>query len=287
MNIEMDNILIRLSEALDTLPPIERRIATLITNYPNKIASMPIEELATACSVSAASVVRLCKRFGYSGYKDLCRAISVDLALQQKNYSYMEIYPDSGIRSIIQATCHMDMQAIERTMALCDSKTIEKAVDAMVKAKRIDFYGVGSSKLVALDGSYKFQRINKISLVQDDPHYQIITASTLRPGNVAVLISYSGATLDTIETLHVAKKAGATTISITKFGDTPLSALSDIALYADNSENLLRTSAMSSRMGQLAMIDILFTAVTSRMFQDVKQHLDDTQKDLIQKRLRL
>ncbi len=248
---------------------------------------MQIDEVAYLCQTSAASVVRLSKRMGYLEYKDLCRALSVDLALQKAERSYEDMHPDSSLAAIARSACRTDIEAIENTLSMCDYDEMEKAVAAMVRAKRIDFYGVGSSNLVARDGSNKFLRLAKICLSSEDPHYQLVTASTLGAEDVAVLISYTGTTFDTLETMRMAKDAGAVTISITKYGDTPLSSLADIRLYADNSESLFRSGAMRSRIGQLAVIDILFTAVASRMYGTVKPHLEQTQEILNRKRIHM
>lgn len=283
----MSGCLIKLREMLDTLPVTERRIALVLLDSPERVVNMQIDELAAASSVSAASVVRLSKRMGFSGYKDLCRAISVDLALAKADIPYEDIYPDSDLETIARTTCYTDIKAIENTLSMIDYEQFGRAVDAICAAPRVDFYGIGSSAIVSRDGSMKFLRLNKISVTSDDAHGQCIAASTLRSGDVAVLISYSGTTFDTIDTLKVAKNAGATTVSITKFGTTPLSELADIRLCVDNSESILRSGAMGSRIGHLAIIDMLFAAVSSRQFNELKGHLDETQLMLNRKRLHI
>ena len=283
----MTGCLIKLREMLDSLPVTERKIALVILDSPDRVADMQIDEIASASGVSAASVVRLSKRMGYSGYKDLCRGISVDLALQRADIPHEDVYPDSDLETIARSACYTDTRAIENTLAMMDYEQFGRAVDAIVAAPRVDFYGMGSSGIVSQDGSFKFLRLNKVSISESDPHYQSITASTLRPGEVAVLISYSGTTFDTIDTLKAAKQAGATTISITKYGSTPLSELADIRLWVDNSESMLRSSATGSRIGHLAMIDMLFAAVSSRLYNSVKPHLDETQLMLNRKKLHI
>ena len=283
----MAGCLIKMRDMLDSLPVTERKIALVILDAPDHVADMQIDELAHASGVSPASVVRLSKRMGYAGYKDLCRAISVDLALQRSDIPYEDIHPDSDLETIVHSTFYTDTKAIENTVALIDYEQFGRAVDALAAAPRVDFYGMGSSGVVSQDGRLKFLRLNKISICEMDPHNQCLSASTLKPGDVAVLVSYSGTTFDTIDTMKVANAAGATTISITKYGTTPLSELADITLWVDNSESLLRSGAMGSRIGHLAIIDMLFVAVNSRLFSEVKDHLDDTQLLLNRKRLHI
>ena len=283
----MEGCLAKMRELLPSLPITERKIALVVLDSPAQAIKMQIDELASLSGVSAASVVRLSKRLGYSGNKELCRSISVDLALQRSDISYADVYPNSDLETIVRTACHTDMKAIENTLAMTDYDQFAKAVDAIVAAPRVDFYGMGSSGIVAQDGCMKFMRLNKLSTAISDPHNQCISASTLRPGDVAVLISYSGTTYDTLDAMKLAKRAGATTVSLTKFGPNLLSDMADIPLWVDNSESVFRVGAMGSRIGHLVLIDMLFAAVYSRLFDEVQKHLDDSQHILNRKRLRI
>jgi DNA-binding MurR/RpiR family transcriptional regulator len=120
-----------------------------------------------------------------------------------------------------------------------------------------------------------------------DPHDQLLAASTLRKDDVAVLISYTGETQDTIATMNVVKAMGATSISLTKYGPNQLNEMANIKLYADYTETLLRSSAMCSRIAMLTVIDVLFTAVASRSYNEIKPSLDKTKQIIDQKRMKL
>lgn len=282
----MTNCLTRLREILNTLPVTERDVALVILESPIKAAEMPIRDLAELSGVSPATVVRLSKRMGYNGYKELCRALSVDLALQSADTVYSASGKDSSPDQVIRDAAYADIKAIENTLSLIDSQMFTKAVDAIAAAPRVDFYGVGTSGTVALDASLKFLRLNKNSVNHSDPFNQCISATTLKTSDVAVFISYSGTTYDTIDTLKVAKNAGALTVSITKAGTNPLSELADISLYTDGSESAFSDSNTASRIGQLVVIDMLYKAVSAKISKQVKHHYDETQLVLVRKKLR-
>lgn len=159
-------------------------------------------------------------------------------------------------------------------MEIMDYKALSEAVELLVKARRIDFYGVGNSGFVALDAQNKFLRINKLATAQTDPHLQILTASNLSKDDAAVFISYTGETRDLLDTLDIVKSTGAKTISITRLGKNSLAGATDINLFMVSDENFIRSGAMSSRIGQLCIIDILFSIVTSRLYSEVKPYLD-------------
>lgn len=285
----MANCRFKLKEMMNTLTSKEKILAQYIIDFPSDAINMSIAELAQTCNISVSTVVRLCKSAGYNGYKAFCRDLSVDIVQSQGSLTdeYGDIQPGSSVESIRNAVCANNMLAIENTIAVLELDTLEKAVHAMIAASRIDFYGTGSSGHVALDACNKFVRINKLSMSSNDPHQQILNASQLSPEDVAVLISYSGDSKDILETAEIVKQAGATLISLTKYSKNPLAKLADICLYSSSADALVRSGAMGSRIGQLTVIDILYTAVTSSEYARIKSQLDKTRLAAAKKHLHL
>ncbi len=272
----MTGCFLRIKETMQSLAPMEQKVAEFILEYPEEVVAMSIDELAADCSTSTASVVRLSKSVGYSGFKELCRVLASDLANQSNVINYEDIRPGDSLDAIARNVCMSDMKAIESTLSLLDLDALGAAVDVLCGAPRIDFYGAGSSGLVAKDASNKFTRINKIVIAHVDPHEQILSATSLRPEDAAVLFSYSGETRDTIDTCGIVKTCGAKVISVTRYGKNSLSELADIRLFTSSAESMIRSGAMGSRIGQLSMVDILYTAVCSRLYDEVKPYLDKT-----------
>ncbi len=266
---------LNIKESYNHLSVSEKRIAKYIIDNPAEVVKLPIGELAEKCGTSKPTVVRLCKTLGYSGYKELCMYLNADIMLSEDGeMTYKDIRPDDDSPEIVAKVCENNIKAIRNTVEIMDYAALGKAVDLLIKARRIDFYGVGNSGFVALDAQNKFLRINKLATAQTDPHLQILTASNLSRDDVAVLISYTGETKDILETLDVIKTTGASTISITRLGKNSLAQATDINLFMVSDESFIRSGAMSSRIGQLCIIDTLFSIVTSRMYDDIKPYLD-------------
>lgn len=266
---------LNIKESYDRLSVSEKRIAKYIIDNPNEVVRMPISELAEKCQTSKPTVVRLCKTLGYSGYKELCMFLNADILLSENGeMSYKDINPNDDSPEIVQKVSENNIKAIRNTVEIMDYAALNRAVELLVAARRIDFYGVGNSGFVALDAQNKFLRINKLATAQVDPHLQILTASNLSPSDVAVFISYTGETRDLLETMEIVKSTGASTISITKLGQNSLSQASDVNLFMVSDESFIRSGAMSSRIGQLCVIDILFSIVTSRLYSEIKPYLD-------------
>ena len=266
---------LNIKESYERLSASEKRIAKYIIDNPNEVVKLPISELAEKCQTSKPTVVRLCKTLGYSGYKELCMYLNADIMLSENNeLSYKDINPNDNTNEIVTKVSENNIKAIKNTVEIMDYTELGRAVDLLVKARRIDFYGVGNSGFVALDAQNKFLRINKLATAQIDPHLQILTASNLSCDDVAVFISYTGETRDLLETLDIVKSTGASTISITKLGKNSLASACDVNLFMVSDESFIRSGAMSSRIGQLCIIDILFSIVTSRLYTEIKPYLD-------------
>jgi DNA-binding MurR/RpiR family transcriptional regulator len=273
---------------MDTFSPKEQQVASFIINFPTNVAEMPIEELARSCNTSVSSVVRLCKSANYAGYKEFLRNLSIDLAMDQnKGVTYNDIRPGDSVESIARSVCASHIKSIENTLSVLEMGELERAVEILCTAQRIDFYGIGASGHAAMDAHNKFIRIGKISMSSDDPHQQILTASLLKKDDVAVLISYSGDTRDILELADIIKHTAATLISLTRYGKNELSRKADIRLYCSSSELPVRSGAMGSRIGSLTIIDVLYTAVTSSQYREVKGSLDKTQLASARKHLHL
>jgi DNA-binding MurR/RpiR family transcriptional regulator len=157
-----------------------------------------------------------------------------------------------------------DARAVEETAEQLDIAELRHVVDVMAAAPRVDVYGVGASAFVALDLQQKLHRIGRVSFAWSDTHIMLTSAAVLRPGDVAVGISHTGATADTIEALHQAHERGATTIAITNFPRSPITEIADHVLTTAARETTFRSGATASRIAQLTVIDCVFIGVAQR-----------------------
>ncbi len=273
----LTDCIIKLQELMDTFSPAEQRVATYFLDHRMHLASTPIQEVARACHTSQTTVVRLCKLAGFKGFKDFLLALSASLAIKKENpmtLAYTDVQTGSDLYHIMEDMTRRNISGLQSTMQVLNYDELDKAVQAIHKSRRVDFYGMGMSALVAMDAQHKFLRINKVSLTAMDPHVQVVSAASLQTGDVAVFFSYSGETTDTLDTMQVAKQGGATVISVTKYAPNTLSERCDIKLHVASSEVAVRTGATSSRIAMLHIVDLLFSAVISLEYEDAKTVLD-------------
>lgn len=277
----MTPILHIISVEKDRLPRQERRLAEFILAAPSEIVHMGIKDLADQCEVSAATVTRFCKNFQCKGYPDFKLKLAseiahAEMAARTGNTRYQDIVAGNPLAGIVEAIESNHLTSIRDTTELLDLGQLERSVDALCRAKRIDLYGVATSSIVAQDFYQKLIRIGKNCTAFADSHMQITSASTLTSSDVAVAVSYSGETPETIDALACAKDAGAFTISITSYRSSAISALADITLYSSSLEEGMRRGDMASRIAQLHIIDILFMGMASRDFSKYVPRLEQS-----------
>jgi DNA-binding MurR/RpiR family transcriptional regulator len=175
-------------------------------------------------------------------------------------------------------------EAITNTLNKLNLDDLEAAVKALRSARRIEFYGLGGSAIVARDAHHKFFRLGMPCVAYDDPHMQVMSAALLSPEDVVVVISHTGSTKDIIDSAKVARKAGAKVIGILGSENAPLSKVCDIAISVFSREAALRLAPMTSRLVQLAVVDVLFVAVSMKDFGATRERLDKVKRSLVEKR---
>lgn len=276
----MVGCLVRLQEAKGTLAQAEERIRIYILSDPKAAANLTISELADSCATSRTTVVRLCRALGYSGYKEFSKALLRDTASEALGAMYADIHSEDCLGRIVESVSLNNISSIQHTLSMISHENLARAVDAIITAGRLHFYGVGGSGIVAKDAQYKFLRIFRDCAAFTDPHEQRFAAASLGKGDVAVLVSYTGQTPDMLETFKVLRQTGATTIAITRYGRNPISDGVDIPLCVSSAETALRSGATGSRIAQLNVVDILYTAVSGRTYSQIKERLALTQASL-------
>lgn len=284
------SILERVKAAIPALPPAEQRVAKLLLNDARAFATLPVSELAERAHVSKPTVVRFCRSVGYDGLADfkLKLAGSVNEGVP---FVHRAVDEDDKPGDLIVKVIDNAVAALLHYRNDATSHAFERAITALAEAgrngRRIEFYGVGNSGIVAHDAQHKFFRLGINTAAWSDGHVQLMSATMLTPGDCAVLISNSGRTRDLMDVAEVARKKGATTIIITASG-SPLAAQGQIAgqvlLAVDHPEDFDRYSPMVSRLLHLTAVDILTTGVALRLGQKLRPMLQEIKRSLRNKR---
>jgi RpiR family carbohydrate utilization transcriptional regulator len=277
----------RVKACLPALAPAEQRVGKLVLADPRAFASLPVAALADRAHVSKPTVVRFCRSLGYDGLSDfkLKLAGSVNEGVP---FIHRSVDADDRPAEVMVKVIDNTVAAFLKYRNDASTVAIERASEALVSAgrqqRRIEFYGVGNSGIVAQDAQHKFFRLGVHTAACSDGHMQVMSASLLGPDDCVVVISNSGRTRDLMDACDIARRKGATTIVITASG-SPLAAQGQIHLAADHPEGYDRYSPMVSRLLHLAIIDVLATCVALRIGSETLQPvLQDMKNSLRSKR---
>ncbi|WP_213453419.1 MurR/RpiR family transcriptional regulator [Rhizomonospora bruguierae] len=267
-NRDAGGLIVHISGLLPSLSPAEQRVARLVIADPADAARRTITDLATAAETSEATVIRFCRSVGMQGYPQLRIRLAAEAARRVEPPDARvvggDIPPGADLAQIIATIAFNDARAVEETAEQLDPAVCERVVEAITQAGRVEVYGAGASGFVASDFQQKLHRIGRTAFYWPDVHTALTSTALLSRGDVAIGISHTGTTADTVEVLEQARLRGATTVALTNFPRSPITEVADHVLTTAARETTYRSGAMASRLAQLTVIDCLFVGVAAR-----------------------
>jgi RpiR family carbohydrate utilization transcriptional regulator len=276
----------RIRASLPSLAPAEQRVGKLVLQDPRAFANLPVTQLADRAHVSKPTVVRFCRSVGYDGLSDFKLKLAGSVS-EGVPFIHRSVDADDKTTDVMVKVIDNTVAAFLKYRNDASASALDQAVQALAQThstgKRIEFYGVGNSGIVAQDAQHKFFRLGMNTIAYSDGHMQVMSASMLGQGDCVVVISNSGRTRDLMDACDIAKKRGATTIVITASG-SPLATAGQIHLTADHPESYDRYSPMVSRLLHLLIIDILATTVALRIGETLQPALREMKNNLRNKR---
>ena len=260
MNIDNRLCLAKIRSLYSNFSEKESKIADFILNDPRYIIHLTITQFAEELNIADSTVFRFCKRIGFSGYQAMKIALASEVVAPIQNI-HDEITELDDTKTLAEKVFRSNMKTLEDTMQIIDANELSNATEALLNARKIEFFGSGGSYILAMDAYHKFIRTGLNVAAPTDSHIQLMSASQLNSKDCAVFISHSGSTKDILKICQVTRKTGAKTIAITNLAKSPLSKQVDIPLYTISDETDYRSEALSSRIAQLSYIDTLYVSV--------------------------
>ena len=272
----MKNVLIRIQQYAPGASEAEKGVIDFIKRSPESAAGMNIHELASCSFSSASTIVRLCRKLGFEGYRDLQSSLVYELAIRKQTSIENEQRIDKSgeLSEIISSITYRNMSSLEDTLKLLEGDSVKRAVDIIERCDTVYLFGLGASQIVAQDAWLKFLRVDKPCACTNDIHSQMLFARNAGRNDAAIIISYSGVTEEILACAEELKANNVPIIAITRFESSPLAQMATCCLYVVAREEIFRSGAMSSRIAQLNIIDILYTAYINRSFDENLKRLE-------------
>jgi len=251
-----NDIINEINSRYNQFTKVEKKVADYILQHQDKVVFMSITDLADACNVGDTSVFRFCKSVGVQGYQEFKMALSLSAGNEARKLNDTTEQNDFSVMT--QRVMNDNISSINQANSLLDREKFETAVNYLINAKNIYFFGVGLSGITAMDGLNKFLHITPNVHFITDTHMQTMLASMLTPEDVGVIISYSGSTKDIVKIANLAHEANSKIICITRFQKSPLTEFSNLTLLCGGDESPLEGGSISAKISQLYLIDLLY-----------------------------
>ncbi|ROO85127.1 RpiR family transcriptional regulator [Actinocorallia herbida] len=269
----MTEIVPRLRSSLASLPRAEQAIARVVLGDPGAAAELTISELAQASGTSETTVTRFCRNLGLKGYAQLRLQLATEaerLRADQRAGTVLggDIGPDDPLPTLVEKVAFADVRAVEDTIAQLDTEVLAALVAALGEAGRVAVFGVGSSAVVATDAAFKLYQAGCQATAWSEVHAALMSASSLRRGDVALAMSHSGRSREIVDVLAEARRSGATVAVITSNPQSPAARLADHVLVTAARETTFRTGSTASRIAQLTVVDCIFVAFAQSRYED-------------------
>ncbi len=242
------------------LSPAEQRVATLVLEHPRKVLGEPIAEIARLADVSQPTVIRFCRSLGFSGLADfklkfagsLTGTIPVrhsQVRMSDSTHDLSAKVIDNTVSALLKFRDQLDVTSIDRAIALLRA------------ARRVEFYAMGSARVVSLDAQHKFFRFRIPTATYGDSHLFALAADLLKPGDVVIAVSTAGQLPELLAAVDRARAVGADVIAITN-SKSALAKKATVCLAVDHTEDNTSFLSMISRMLQLLLIDIMSVGIS-------------------------
>lgn len=245
---------------------------------PAAVLPLRIADLARLAGVSEPTVIRFCRALKFDGFQSFKLRLAQFLG-SSGNYVQFSVSEADSVADVNRKVFDSTIGSLLSVRDEVDPVALERAISALSAASRVEFYGFGASGSVAIDAQHKFFRLQVFAAAYTDPHIQHMSAISLTAGDVVVAISQSGRTKALIQSVNLAREAGATIIGLVP-RSTPLAGLCDLPIHINVEESELVYTPVSSRIAHLVVIDVLAMGVARYRSELLKDHLKQLNRSL-------
>lgn len=279
-------LLLTVRSLYPSLTRTERRIADRLLDPEGAapIVWWSVTECAEQLQVSEATIVRFCQKLGLKGYQELKLTLAQIMGPADAS---APVAVDGGEVPAPQrwylATAERHQRSVTATAQVLSYEAVEAAARALTSAHHIHCYGIGASGFTAMDAAYQCMRVGLFAQAYTDGHLQAQAAANLTRDDVVLGLSVSGSTKDILDSLHIAREAGARVIALTNYRRSPIVQLADVVLLTSCEYGPLEGGSLSAKSGQLLVLDVLITAVMAQLKDAAYQSRQRTARAVLDK----
>ncbi|MDG0813941.1 MurR/RpiR family transcriptional regulator [Cohnella rhizosphaerae] len=280
MLVSKGGCILRIQSILNNLKSAEHRVANYILDHAELVTAQTMEELAVASDASYSTVDRLCRKLGYTGFREFKASLIYDVINNNNVGTIIQnltVGQETSTQGIAENVYNLAFKVLEDSLAIMNISEIEMVVQQMIKAKKLCFIGAGSSGLCARYAYSRFFRIGLNCASDIDSTLYKMQAALLTEDDLLFVISSSGRTENVVEAARLAKKNGVTVVGLSDYAITPLSKTCDYNLYTTSrNANMFLNIDMPLITGQITIIDLLYMCTCVALGEDASRHYEKT-----------
>ncbi|ALE07456.1 RpiR family transcriptional regulator [Arthrobacter sp. ERGS1:01] len=268
----------RIQAKLPDMPAAMAKIGAFLLEHPQAPLELSIMELAEQTKTSPATVTRFCRLLGYAGYVPFRVSIASDVGRSDARESWKAdigraFGPDDSARDVLSTLVNAHTRSLEETAALMDLALMNKIARRIAMSTHVDIYGIGGSAVMAKELQSRLYRIGINAHHWSEVHAGLTSAAIQDMNSVAIGISNTGRTEETIQMLREAGEAGALTVALSNNPGSPLAEGADAAIITSVHEQFLQPDDLSAKHVQLLVLDLIYLLVAQVNFSQTTSKL--------------
>ncbi len=265
----------RIRAILPDMPSAVARVADYLLREPQAPLTLSIGDVAERAATSAATVTRFCRMIGYSGYVEMRVGIATEVGRRATADPSADSWtteigrgfgPDDSPEELLRMLISSHIRSLRQATSAIDLSVITEVSRRIANSSHVDIYGIGGSAMLAEELQGRLYRIGINAYAWAEVHTGLTSAAIQDEGTVAIGISTTGRTEETLQMLAEAGRAGALTVTITNNPASPLAELADLSIVTSVYEQFLKPDDLSAKHGQLLVLDLLYLLVAQQGF---------------------
>ncbi len=261
----------RISAIRPDMPGAVARVADYLLREPQAPLTQSIGEVAEQAQTSAATVTRFCRLIGYAGYVEMRVGIATEMGRSTAVDSWTAeigrgFGPDDSPEDLLRLLISSHIRSLRQATAAIDLGVITEVARRIAVSSHVDIYGVGGSAMLAEELQGRLYRIGIKAYAWAEVHTGLTSAAIQDAGTVAIGISTTGRTDETLQMLTEAGRAGALTVTITNNPASPMADIAELSIVTSVYEQFLQPDDLSAKHGQLLVLDLLYLLVAQQSF---------------------
>lgn len=269
-----ENVLSTIRAKYNTLSAAQRTVADFVLENAERVMTSSLGDLADSCGVSEPTVIRFLRKLECDSYQVFRVNIARELASNKPDPIYEEVGREDDVTDIADKVLASTARSIEDAAEIIDCGELAATRDLISKARRILIIGMGASAAPAFDLHHRLSKLGLDAAFSHDPHMINIMCGNLTPSDLLVVISHSGESREALDGAKIAKAGGCPIAAITSYGRSSLALMSDRVLLSSSRETRYRSDAMTSRIIQMTIIDMIYISLAISLGDDALVSID-------------